>query len=130
MSVIIQHQLITHQHHLITYPRTSHSTKGVMHAHPAQRAKPKICTLVPVQYFRKKLEDYFFERTARGNKAVLSLPLSYRVRPHLVFSSGKTSITDLSMLSMFCEWLSLCLQINHLDVLTEKVFFLMLKFIL
>lgn len=73
MSVIIQHHLIRYQHHLITYPRTSHSMKGVMHAHPAQWAKAKICTLVLGQGFRCRLVDCFCKRIARSNKAVLSL---------------------------------------------------------
>lgn len=119
-SVIIQHHLIRYQHHLFTYPRTSHSLKGVMYAHPAQWAKPKICTLVLVRVLESGWRTVFVEGL---REAILSLPLPYRARPHLVFSSGKTSITNLSMLSMLCEWLSLCIQINHLDVLTKKDFF-------
>lgn len=73
MSVIIQYHLIRYQHHLITYPRTSHSMKGVMPAHPAQWVKAKICTLVFGQGFRCRLVDCFCKTIARNNKAVLSL---------------------------------------------------------
>lgn len=52
----------------ITYPRTSHSMKGVMYAHPAQRAKPKICTLVLGQGFGNRLEDCFDQMIARSKK--------------------------------------------------------------